>query len=195
MASVELEATSNAKNLKTRFNTASEVTSFLTRFMGCIQRSRSALVNPKKRTLEELRNSKNVVCFTDLYNYSSFTHLKYIPTFVLFWISKLIKWISNDFQRGLVPTIPPELALSFYLQSWKLIFAVYHIVMDPKTNTSKFNRYQAEAVIPWVNDVVLYLTIALQTAQQLKDKVINMISLSFFPVTIFKSSFESKTWY
>ena len=61
MASVELEATSNAKNLKTRFNSASEVTSFLTRFMGCIQRSRSALVNPKKRTLEELRNSKNVV--------------------------------------------------------------------------------------------------------------------------------------
>jgi len=133
MASVELEATSNAKNLKTRFNSASEVTSFLTRFMGCIQRSRSALVNPKKRTLEELRNSKNV--------------------------------------KGLVPVIPPELALSFYLQSWKLIFAVYHIVMDPKTNTSKFNRYQAEAVIPWVNDVVLYLTIALQTAQQLKDKI------------------------
>ena len=52
-----------------------------------------------------------------------------------------------------------------------MIFAVYHIVTDPKTNTSKFNRYQAEAVIPWVNDVVLYLTIALQTAQQLKDKV------------------------
>ena len=49
--------------------------------------------------------------------------------------------------------------------------------MDPKTNTSKFNRYQAEAVIPWVNDVVLYLTIALQTAQQLKDKVIRMILL------------------
>ena len=52
--------------------------------------------------------------------------------------------------------------------------------MDPKTNTSKFNRYQAEAVIPWVNDVVLYLTIALQTAQQLKDKVIRMILLSIF---------------
>ena len=61
MASVELDATSNAKNLKIRFNTANEVTSFLTRFMGCIQRSRSALVNPKKRTLEELRTSKNVV--------------------------------------------------------------------------------------------------------------------------------------
>ena len=95
--------------------------------------------------------------------------------FALFGISKLIKWIFFGFQRGLVPTIPPELALSFYLQSWKLIFAVYHIVMDPKTNTSKFNRYQAEAVIPWVNDVVLYLTIALQTAQQLKDKVTKKI--------------------
>ena len=73
MASVELEATSNAKNLKTRFNTASEVNSFLTRFMGCIQRSRSALVNPKKRTLEELRNSKNVVWFMiRFYNLSKY---------------------------------------------------------------------------------------------------------------------------
>ena len=49
--------------------------------------------------------------------------------------------------------------------------AVYHIVVDPKTNMSKFNRYQAECVIPWVNDVLLLLTIALQSAQQLKDKV------------------------
>ena len=70
-----------------------------------------------------------------------------------------------------MPAIPPELALSFYLQGYKLIFAVYHIVADPKTNVTKFNRYQAEAVVPWVNDVILYLTIALQTAQQLKDKV------------------------
>ena len=53
--------------------------------------------------------------------------------------------------------------------------------MDPKTNTSKFNRYQAEAVIPWVNDVVLYLTIALQTAQQLKDKVIKCLSQLYAP--------------
>ena len=75
------------------------------------------------------------------------------------------------FQRGLNPVIPAELVLSFYLQGWKLILAVYHIVVDPKTNMSKFNRYQAECVIPWVNDVLLLLTIALQSAQQLKDKV------------------------
>ena len=48
---------------------------------------------------------------------------------------------------------------------------MYHIVVDPKTNVSKFNRYQAECVIPWVNEVLLLLTIALQAAQQLKDKV------------------------
>ena len=50
---------------------------------------------------------------------------------------------------------------------------MYHIVVDPKTNVSKFNRYQAECVIPWVNEVLLLLTIALQAAQQLKDKVCN----------------------
>ena len=61
MASVELEAAVSAKNLKMRFNTANEVTSFLTRLMSCLQRSRSALVNPKKRTLEDLRSSKHAV--------------------------------------------------------------------------------------------------------------------------------------
>jgi len=116
-----------------RMNTADEVVAFVNRFMASILRSRSALVNPKERTLDDLRNSRHA--------------------------------------RGLVPAIPPELALSFYLQGYKLIFAVYHIVADPKTNVTKFNRYQAEAVVPWVNDVILYLTIALQTAQQLKDKV------------------------
>ena len=51
-----------------------------------------ALVVPKKRTLEELVNSKNV--------------------------------------KSLVPPLPREVAVSFYLQSWKLIFAVYHMVTD-----------------------------------------------------------------
>ena len=58
--------------------------------------------------------------------------------------------------------------------------AVYHIVVDPKTNQSKFNRYQAECVIPWVNDVLLLLTIALQSAQQLKDKVCTLLRAQSF---------------
>ena len=54
-------------------------------------------------------------------------------------------------------------------QSWKLIFAVYHMVTDK--GVSRFDRYQAECVVPWVNDVLLLLTVSLQTAQQLRDKL------------------------
>ena len=86
---------------------------------------------------------------------------------------KLIFILFLHLQKGLTPPIPAELVLSFYLNGWKLILAVYHIVVDPKTNMSKFNRYQAECVIPWVNDVLLLLTVTLQSSQQLKDKVTN----------------------
>jgi len=72
-------------------------------------------------------------------------------------------------QKNLTPPIPHELALSFYLQGWKLIFAVYHIINDK--GVSKFNRYQAECPVPWINEVLLLLTVGLQTAQQIKDKV------------------------
>merc|ERR1712123_25469 len=99
--------------------------------MGSLQRARQALVVPKKRTLEDLVNSKNV--------------------------------------KSLVPPLPREVAVSFYLQSWKLIFAVYHMVTDK--GVSRFDRYQAECVVPWVNDVLLLLTVSLQTAQQLRDKL------------------------
>jgi len=114
-----------------QFKSVTEVDKFLTRIMSSLQRSRTALVNPKKRTLEELHSSKQV--------------------------------------KNLTPPIPHELALSFYLQGWKLIFAVYHIINDK--GVSKFNRYQAECPIPWINEVLLLLTVGLQTAQQIKDKV------------------------
>jgi len=107
------------------------VTAFLSTVMGSLLRARQALVVPKKRTLEDLVNSKNV--------------------------------------KSLVPPLPREVAVSFYLQSWKLIFAVYHMVTDK--GVSRFDRYQAECVVPWVNDVLLLLTVALQTGQQLRDKL------------------------
>ena len=66
-------------------------------------------------------------------------------------------------------TITYNLFSSFYLQGWKLIFAVYHIINDK--GVSKFNRYQAECPVPWINEVLLLLTVGLQTAQQIKDKV------------------------
>jgi len=71
--------------------------------------------------------------------------------------------------KTLVPPLPREVAVSFYLQSWKLIFAVYHLVTDK--GVSRLDRYQAECVVPWVNDVLLLLTVSLQTAQRLRDKL------------------------
>lgn len=73
-------------------------------------------------------------------------------------------------QKSLVPPLPSDLALSFYLQGWKLVFAVYHLTTD-KSGAAKFSRYQAEAVVPWINEVLLLLTVGMQTAQQLRDKV------------------------
>ena len=46
---------------KAEYKSATELTHFLTRIMTSLTRSRNSLVNPKKRTLEELRNSKQVV--------------------------------------------------------------------------------------------------------------------------------------
>jgi len=114
-----------------QFQSAAEVVHFLNTIMSALQRGRTALVVPKKRTLEDLMNSKNV--------------------------------------KSLVPPLPREVAVSFYLQSWKLIFAVYHMVVDK--GVSRFDRYQAECVVPWINDVLLMFTVALQTGQQLKDKL------------------------
>ena len=74
------------------FRSADQVSHFLSNIMEYLLRARQALVVPKKRTLEELVNSKNV--------------------------------------KSLVPPLPREVAVSFYLQSWKLIFAVYHMVTD-----------------------------------------------------------------
>ena len=49
---------------KAEYKSATELTHFLTRIMTSLTRSRNSLVNPKKRTLEELRNSKQVVKFS-----------------------------------------------------------------------------------------------------------------------------------
>jgi hypothetical protein len=39
--------------------------------------------------------------------------------------------------KSLVPPLPREVAVSFYLQSWKLVFAVYHMVTDKGISRSE----------------------------------------------------------
>ena len=55
------EALTLIRTSKPDYKSATELTHFLTRIMASLTRSRNSLVNPKKRTLEELRNSKQVV--------------------------------------------------------------------------------------------------------------------------------------
>ncbi|CAN7985444.1 unnamed protein product [Ixodes hexagonus] len=72
--------------------------------------------------------------------------------------------------KSLQPPLPSDIAASFYVQSHKLIFAVYHIHKDSH-GQPKFDVFHAEASVPWLSEVLVLFTIALQLCQQLKDKV------------------------
>lgn len=72
-------------------------------------------------------------------------------------------------QKSLSPNLPEDLAISFYLQSHKLIFAVYQLTNIQ--GTMKFDSCQAEFSVPWLNEVLVLYTVGMQLCQQLKDKV------------------------
>lgn len=61
------------------------------------------------------------------------------------------------------------MTISFYIQSHKLVLAFYHL--ENSHGTVKYESQQAECSIPWLNEVLVYLTIALQLCQRVKDKV------------------------
>jgi hypothetical protein len=56
------------------------------------------------------------------------------------------------------------------------MFAVYQV--SPSQGSMKFDSHQAEASIPWLNEVLVLFTVALQLCQQLKDKVREINSFS-----------------
>ncbi|RWS30562.1 protein rogdi-like protein [Leptotrombidium deliense] len=114
------------------FTTADEVIQMINSIMNCLHKGRNSLIVPKKRTIEELQNSRNM--------------------------------------KSLQPPVPNDLAISFYVQSHKLICAVYHMQKDQQGFT-KFDIFQAETSVPWLSEVLVLFTVALQFCQQLKDKV------------------------
>lgn len=73
------------------------------------------------------------------------------------------------FQKSLNPNLPENLAISFYIQSYKLVLAVYQL--ENAHGSVKYETQQAECSIPWLNEALVLLTIALQLCQRLKDKV------------------------
>lgn len=81
-------------------------------------------------------------------------------------IEELIKGRN---MKSLVPNLPEDLAVSFYLQSHKLIIAVYQLLNNQ--GTMQFDSRQAEIGVQWLNDVLLLLMNGQKLCQQLKDKV------------------------
>nr|SVE75923.1 EOG090X0AKT [Daphnia hispanica] len=132
---------------------AEEVLNDLDLVLGKVNRARSTLAIPRKRTIDELMNSKNM--------------------------------------KTLTPALPSDLAVSFYLQAHKLIFAVYHLTQAG--GTVKFETLQSESPVTWLNEVLVLLSVALHRAQQLRDKVsvflqyqIHNVSSEATPVPLFQ---------
>lgn len=98
--------------------------------------------------------------FTDISIIHSFTFRLYEEIFVLF------------LQKSLTPNLSEDLAISFYIQSHKLILAVYQIYWNQ--GVMKYDSTHAECSIPWLNEVLVLFTVGLQLCQQLKDKVSNV---------------------
>lgn len=73
------------------------------------------------------------------------------------------------FQKALSPNLPEDLAISFYIQSHKLIFVAYQL--SSVHGTMRIDSCQADCAVPWLSDVLFMLTAALHMCQQLKDKV------------------------
>ncbi|XP_037806496.1 protein rogdi [Lucilia sericata] len=81
-------------------------------------------------------------------------------------IDELIKGRN---MKSLSPNLSEDLAISFYLQSHKLIIAVYQLTNIQ--GVMRFDTCQAEASVNWLNEVLIMLTAGLQLCQQLKDKI------------------------
>ncbi|XP_025832086.1 protein rogdi [Agrilus planipennis] len=77
--------------------------------------------------------------------------------------------IKSRNMKSLSPNLSEDLAISFYLQSHKLIFAVYQL--SDNHGKMKFDSVQAECSVPWLNEVLVLFTVGLQLCQQLKDKI------------------------
>jgi len=77
--------------------------------------------------------------------------------------------IKSRNMKSLSPNLPEDLAISFYIQSHKLIFATYQIVST--NGVVKFDSNHAECSVPWLNEVLVLFTVALQLCQQIKDKI------------------------
>lgn len=77
--------------------------------------------------------------------------------------------MKSSNMKCLQPNLPEDIAVSFFLQSYKLICAVYQI--KNSHGTMKFDLLYAECLVPWLNEILAFISVASQLCQELKDKV------------------------
>ncbi|ESO91651.1 hypothetical protein LOTGIDRAFT_233426 [Lottia gigantea] len=80
--------------------------------------------------------------------------------------------ISNKNMQIFHPALPNDVALSFYIHASKLILAMYHLHTNSQQKIEITARLQVESVVQWLNEAIVFFTLALQQCQQLKDKII-----------------------
>ena len=80
------EALALIRTSKTDYKSANELSQFLTRIMASLTRSRNSLVNPKKKTLDELRNSKQVVSDILIRTFLTFLLISAIFNYSAAWL-------------------------------------------------------------------------------------------------------------
>jgi len=78
---------------------------------------------------------------------------------------------ENRINKCFTPPLPQDLLLSFYVASYKLICAAYHMQQPTVPGRHTFHVYQGECVIPWLNETLLCLNCAVQLCQQFRDKL------------------------
>lgn len=80
--------------------------------------------------------------------------------------------VYNRNMQTLRPSVPNDVALSFYVHASKLILSVYHLGINASTHQADIiSRNQVECSVQWLNEALMLFTLALQRCQQLKDKV------------------------
>ncbi|XP_078336942.1 uncharacterized protein LOC111132418 [Crassostrea virginica] len=80
--------------------------------------------------------------------------------------------VYNRNMQTLRPSVPNDIALSFYIHASKLVLSVYHLGINPSTHQLDIiSRNQVECSVQWLNEALMLFTLALQRCQQLKDKV------------------------
>lgn len=114
------------------FRSSEEVLQLIDDVMNCLQKSRSSLLIPKKRTIEELQHSQNM--------------------------------------QSIKPALPLDFSISFYVQAHNLVCSVYQL--SQSSNGPQIRaEYQAELSLPFLSEVLVFLSLGLQTCQQIKDKL------------------------